>query len=233
LTSHIGITPDQPLNVAAYAAIKRDIVRCELKPGDLETETGLAGRYGVGRAAVRSALNRLFQEGLVQPMPRQGYRITPITLKTVRDLFAVRVLLEPHAARLAAAQAGPSELERLAELCDAARYQLGDSASAEEFLRLNTAFHVGIARASGNERLAGIIASLLDEMERLFHLGLMLRDRNDEMYHEHHDLVDALTACDGERAARVVVEQIEAARTMVTDALLSSDSILTVNLAAD
>ena len=233
MTSQAGNTPNQPLNATAYAAIKRDIVRCELKPGNLVTETGLAGRYDVGRAAVRSALNRLFQEGLVQPVPRQGYLIAPITLKTVRDLFAVRVLLEPEAARLAAAQAGPAELERLAGLCDAARYQLGDSASAEEFLRLNTAFHVGIARASGNERLAGIIASLLDEMERLFHLGLMLRDRNDEMYHEHHDLVEALMAGDGERAARVVVEQIEAARRMVTDALLTSDSILMMNLAAD
>ncbi len=233
MTSHVGTTSDQPLNVTAYAAVKRDIVRCELRPGSLVTETALATRYDVGRAAVRSALNRLFQEGLVQPVPRQGYRIAPITFKTVRDLFAVRVLLEPEAACLAAAQAGPSELERLAELCNAARYQLGDSASAEEFLRLNTAFHVGIARASGNERLAGIIASLLDEMERLFHLGLMLRDRNDEMYHEHHDLVDALTAGDGERAARVVIEQIEAARRMVTEALLSSDSILTMNLAAD
>lgn len=233
MTSQTAASADQPLNLTAYVAIKRDIVRCELKPGSQISEHGLVERYDLGRAAVRTALNRLFQEGLVRPVPRQGYVIAPITLKNVRDLFDVRVLLEPEAARLAAGRASSGELEELAELCRSARYRLGDVASAEEFLRRNTAFHVGIAKASGNDRLATIIASLLDEMERLFHLGLMLRDRNDEMYHEHHDLVDALMAGDGARAARVVVEQIETAQQMVTDALLSSSKLAEKNLAAD
>lgn len=233
MTSQTSATKDRSLNLAAYTAIKRDIIRCELKPGSQVSESGLVERYHVGRAAVRTALNRLFQERLVQPVPRQGYVIAPITFKNVRDLFAVRLLLEPEAARLAAAHASPSEIQELADLCRKARYRLGDAASAEEFLRLNTAFHVGIARVSGNERLAGIIAGLLDEMERLFHFGLMLRDRNDEMYHEHHDLVEALTAGDADDAALVVTEQINAAQKMVADALLSSESVLAINLAAD
>ncbi len=233
MTSQSVVANERPLNLAAYAAIKRDIIRCELKPGSQVSESGLVERYDIGRAAIRTALNRLFQERLVQPVPRQGYVIAPITFKNVRDLFAVRLLLEPEAASLAAAHASPNELEELAELCRKARYRLGDTASAEEFLRQNTAFHVGIARVSGNERLTSIIAGLLDEMERLFHFGLMLRDRNDEMYHEHHDLVEALMAGESDRAAQVVTEQINAAQKMVTDALLSSDSVLAMNLAAD
>ncbi len=233
MTSQRSLLSDQPLNLAAYEAIKRDIVRCELQPGSQVSETGLTGRYGVGRAAVRTALNRLFQERLVQPVPRQGYLIAPITFKHVRDLFAVRRLLEPEAARVAATRATQQQIDELADLARSARYRLGDAASAEEFLRRNTAFHVGIARVTGNERLAGIIAGLLDEMERLFHFGLMLRDRNDEMYHEHSDLVEALMSSDAERAARVVAEQIDAAQTMVTDALLSSDRVLGINLVAD
>lgn len=233
MTSQTAANADRPLNLTAYAAIKRDIVRCEFKPGSQISEHELVERYDLGRAAVRTALNRLFQEGLVTPVPRQGYVVAAITLKNVRELFAVRLLLEPEAARLAAGRASSRELEELADLCRSARYRLGDGASAEEFLRRNTAFHVGIAEASGNDRLATIIASLLDEMERLFHLGLMLRDRNDEMYHEHHDLVDALMAGDGTRAAQVVVEQIEAAQEMVTDALLSDSNLAARNLAAD
>ncbi len=233
MTSQLSPGEAQPLNLTAYVAIKRDIVRCELKPGSQVSESALAERYRVGRAAVRTALNRLFQERLVQPVPRQGYVIAPITFKNVRDLFAVRLLLEPEAASLAATHASPLQLEELGELCRKARYRLGDAASAEEFLRLNTAFHVGIARVSGNERLAAIIAGLLDEMERLFHFGLMLRDRNDEMYHEHNDLVEALTAGDAARSARVVTEQINTAQTMVTDALLSSERVLGINLVAD
>lgn len=233
MTSQTEAPTDRSLNLAAYAAIKRDIIRCELKPGSQISESTLAERYQVGRAAVRTALNRLFQERLVQPVPRQGYLIGPITFKNVCDLFAVRRLLEPEAASLAASRASVQELEELAELCRKARYRLGDAASAEEFLRLNTEFHVGIARASGNERLAAIVANLLDEMERLFHFGLMLRDRNDEMYHEHNDLVEALMVGASGRAAQVVVEQIDAAQRMVTDALLSSERVLAMNLAAD
>ena len=233
MTSQSEAATDRSLNLAAYTAIKRDIIRCELKPGSQISESALAERYHVGRAAVRTALNRLFQERLVQPVPRQGYLIGPITFKNVRDLFAVRLMLEPEAASLAASHASVRELDELAELCRKARYRLGDAASAEEFLRRNTEFHVGIARASGNERLAAIVASLLDEMERLFHFGLMLRDRNDEMYHEHNDLVEALMAGDSGRAAQVVTEQIDAAQKMVTDALLSSERVLAINLAAD
>jgi len=233
LTSQPSYPSERPLNLAAYEAIKRDIIRCELKPGSQVSESGLVERYRVGRAAVRTALNRLFQERLVQPVPRQGYVVAPITFKNVRDLFAVRLLLEPEAASLAASHATLNQLEELSELCRSARYRLGDAVSAEEFLRRNTAFHVGIAEASGNERLAAIIAGLLDEMERLFHFGLMLRDRNDEMYHEHSDLVEALMAGDSRRASGVVTEQIEAAQKMVTDALLSSESVMAINLVAD
>ena len=233
MTSQDSAAVGQPLNLAAYVAIKRDIIRCELRPGSQVSETALAERYRVGRAAVRTALNRLFQERLVQPVPRQGYLIAPITFKHVRDLFAVRQLLEPEAARLAAEHSTRQQIDELADLARSARYRLGDAASAEEFLRRNTAFHVGIARASGNERLAEIIAGLLDEMERLFHFGLMLRDRNDEMYHEHSDLIEALIDGDADRAARVVTEQIDAAQKMVTDALLSSGRVLGINLVAD
>jgi DNA-binding GntR family transcriptional regulator len=197
------------------------------------TEVALAAHYGVGRAAVRTALNRLYQERLVQPVPRQGYLIAPITLKSTHELFDVRLIVEPAAARLAAAHATPDDLRRLQEIGERARYRPGDSESASAFLRDNTEFHVGVARASGNERLADIIGGLLDEMERLFHFGLAAQDRGDEMYHEHQRLIAALTARDGERAATAAADQINAARAMVLDALLSSRKLRTTNLASD
>jgi DNA-binding GntR family transcriptional regulator len=55
----------------------------------------------------------------------------------------------------------------------------------------------------------------------------MLRDRNDEMYHEHHDLVDALVSGNAEQVA---ADQIRAAQRMVIDGLLSSPSLQSVNL---
>src|SRR5258705_382776 len=79
-------------------------------------------------------------------------------------------------------------LRALDEACRAG-YQPGDAKSTSRFLDSNKAFHVEIARATGNERLADAVEQLLDEMTRLLHLGLGLRNRSQEMLREHRALV--------------------------------------------
>src|SRR5262249_20508878 len=127
-------------------------------------------------------------------------RVRPRAGHDQRGAFALRLLLGPAAPRLAAGHADPAQLRRLDELCRTL-YRLGANESAEALLRANPELHVTMARAPGNERLAG----LLDEMERLFHLGLRLRDRNDEMFHEHYELIEALLTGDDERAEQVTI----------------------------
>ena len=139
----------------------------------------------------------------------------------MQDIFALRLLLETEGARLAAGRVDGERLRRLDEICGAG-YDPGNPESAAEFLRVNTEFHVTIAQASGNDRLASIVAQLLRDMERIFHV---------EMAHEHRDLVAALVAGDGEAAKRIDAEQIEASRKMVMDGLLSSAQFMTVSLA--
>ncbi len=213
-----------------YQSLRQAIIRCELQPGSQVTEPQLVAECGLGRAAVRTALKRLYQEGLVLPIARKGYRIAPITIKNVNDLFSIRLLLEPYAMRLAVGHVDFPELQRLETLC-LAGYQLGDKESVASFLRANTELHLTIVRASGNQRLMHMIAGLLDEMERFFHLGLMLRDRATEMYMEHKDLLEALIAQDGEWVEQISIEQIRSAQRMVIDALLASPSLQEVNLA--
>lgn len=214
---------------AVYELIKRDIVRCRWAPGAELTEGGLAAHYGFGKTPVRDALGRLAQEGLVQVLPRRGYLVSPINVKDVQDMFALRLLLEPEAARLAAGLVDAEQIRRLDEICSAG-YDPADPESSSRFLEANTEFHVTIARASGNDRLAAIVAQLLCEAERVFHVGLRLRNRSEEMAHEHRDLINALVVGDGEAAARIDAAQIVAARKMVMDGLLSNHGAITVSL---
>ncbi len=213
----------------AYESIKRDIIRCALVPGEEVTEAKLALRLGLGKAPVRAALARLSQEGLVRPLPRRGYLVPPVTLRDVQDIFELRMLLEPAAARMAAGRVEGERLRQLDSICRAG-YVPGDRESEADFLRANRDFHVTIAEASGNARLANTMAGLLDEMERLLHLGLALRNRTEEMQHEHKALVDALIRGDGDTAARIAAEQVEAARKMVLDAILSQPLALEVSI---
>lgn len=217
------------LSDIAYERIKRDIVRCVLEPGVRVSESALALRYGLGKAPVRAALLRLRQDRLVRSLPRLGYIIAPVTLEDVHDIFEFRLLLEPAAARRAVGRVDGQRLRRLDALCRAG-YTPGNRASAAAFLQANKEFHVTMARASGNERLAEALAHLLDEMERIFHIGLAARNRTKEMQHEHKELVDALVAGDGDAAERICITQIEAARRMVTNALSSSPSLMKVNI---
>jgi DNA-binding GntR family transcriptional regulator len=215
----------------AYTMIKRDIVRCALDPGQQVTEQQLAARYGIGRAAVRAALKRLYQEQLVQTVTRNRYVIAPITLKYVKELFELRLLLEPAAARLAAGRVDGAALGRLNDLCRV-NYRVGDHESAAQFLAANTEFHAAVAVASGNALLANVIRDLLDKVERVHHMSHLLHDRNEEAFHEHQELVDALVAGDGARAEAVMAQQILAARAFVIDAMMNSALLQSVNVVA-
>lgn len=217
------------LTEAAYELIKRGIIRCELAPDQQVTETQLGARFGVGRAAVRAALKRLYQEQLVQIVGRNRYAIAPITLKHVHELFALRLLLEPAAARQAAGNIDPDLLERLRRHGQA-QYEVGNRKSAAAFLADNTAFHAAIGRASGNALLASVIQEVLDKVERVNHMSYLLRDRNQEALNEHRELIEALAAGDGERAERVMIEQIRDDKHFVIEAMMASQSLLSANV---
>ncbi len=215
------LQPARRLTDAAYEAIKRDVLECGLSPGSEVTERQLAARYGMGKAPLREALVRLCQEGLLQSIPRSGYRITPVTIQDVQDIFELRLVLEPVAARQAAGRIDEVLLTELNELCRVG-YEPGNRASESAFLRSNRQFHVAVAAASGNRRMARVLEQLLEETERLFHLGLAVRDRTEEMKHEHEVLVSALARGDADAAAQATVDQVEAARKMVMDGILSA-----------
>lgn len=214
----------------AYDLIKRSIIHCELEPGRQVTEEQLASRFGVGRAAVRAAVKRLYQERFIEFASRQRYVIAPITLKVIHELFAVRLLLEPAAARLAATRLNDSALQRLNALSQS-HYTLGDPKSAEAFLRDNTEFHATVAAGSDNSELAATIVELLDKIERVHHLGHLLRDRNEQAFHEHNELLEALTQGDGARAEALMREQILAAQVFVIETMMTSRSVQSVNVA--
>jgi DNA-binding GntR family transcriptional regulator len=211
----------------AHDAVRREILTARLRPGDAVSEAALAARFGFGKAPIRAALVRLAQEGLVRAQPRRGYAVTPVTLRDVGEVFELRLVLEPAAARLAAGKADIAELRRLDAVCEAG-YRPGDAESALAFLDANRAFHVSVASLSGNRRLAEQVGRLLDEMTRMLLLGLAGRDRTGEMAHEHRALIEALAAKDGARAEKIVREQIEAARRMVLGALVKGRSELEV-----
>jgi DNA-binding GntR family transcriptional regulator len=200
-------------------------------PGSQVTEQSLAERYGLTRAAVRAALGRLRQQRWIEVSPRKGYVVRPLTLRDIRDLYAVRSLLEPAAAELAARNATESDLAHLQELAHLTTYEGSEYQAIKGFLEANTRFHVAVASASGNERLAHVLQELLAEMERMMHFGLSAANRNFEMRQEHDELVHALLSRDLDGAAKAVLDQLGTSQRMVESVLLQNPMLENVNLA--
>ena len=198
----------------AYEELKRAVLTCQLAPGASVTETRLVESTGHGRGAVREALGRLAVEGLVEVQPRRGYRVTDISLADVREVFAMRLLLEPYAAEQAAFHARRADIESLHELAHAT-FADGNRDAYTAYIEANREFHTRLAEASGNRRLAQAIRQLLEEMQRLLFMSLS----SGGQAHEHHDLYDAVLNGDADAARRVAVRQIEDARTRVIDSL--------------
>jgi DNA-binding GntR family transcriptional regulator len=213
----------------AHEAIASAIVRCDLVPGMTVSESDLAARFSLKTAATRAAVDRLSVVGLLRPIQRRGYVVKPITLRDVNDLFELRSIVEVGVVRMAAGSVDEATLRRLDLICSKG-YQPGDRLSEAEFLRANTEFHLVVARATGNERLVSTLSQTLSEMERLFHFGLAVRNRTAEMREEHQALIEALARGDADEAERVTREELASSKSMVTRALMSSESLLDVSI---
>ena len=216
-----------------YSAIKNDILTCRLDPGSRIAQSQLVRRYAFGITPIREALKRLEQEGYVQSIPRFGYLIAPITVQDVEDLYDLRLILEQSAIRLAIQRASAEQAEQIRQSANFT-YTFKDSASYLRFLEHNNHFHVGIALTSGNRKLAQLLADVLNEMTRIFNLGLDLRDSAEEMRGEHIALAEAIAARDIPRAEEVVRDQIQLSRQRVLEMLvqrIAQERMGAVNLA--
>lgn len=206
----------------AYEAIKRDIIRTRLDPGQKIIQSELSDRYAVGTTPIREALQRLAQEGLVEPVPRYGYIVARITLYDVRELFELRVLLESASCRWAATRGDMEDLEAIRQVADFI-YVKGDEESYSVYLSANRDFHRSIAFVSGNHRLVPLITQVLDEMTRILYVAILHDlERFDVFVREHVDLADALCDRDPDLAEELIRAEIELTQKLVLDALIES-----------
>ncbi len=206
----------------AYARLRHDILTCILSPGQVVSERELARQYEMSKTPTREALSQVCHDGLMQRLPGRGYMVTPITIKDVRDLFDLRLILETTSAERAARHFSPAQIAALADMSSVS-YCLDDPESHILFLQTNRNFHLALAEAAGNRRLVKMMEGLMIEMDRLFHLGLRLRDSSEEMKREHQEVVAALEAGDVDGVRDAITRQVMTSRDRILEAILQGD----------
>jgi DNA-binding GntR family transcriptional regulator len=184
-----------------YHQLLVDIIIGQLAPGERLDEQELTRRYGGGLAGIREALARLALEGLVQRRARVGTIVAPLDLMEAREAFEARALIEVECARLAATKASKLEVAAIQ-----ATLAQGETAVRENDARalaaMDEAFHVAIARASGNRTLAKMVTLLHHQTARFWLYTMQAPGADDSLkaLAEHAALADAIAARDPARA---------------------------------
>jgi DNA-binding GntR family transcriptional regulator len=180
---------------------------------------------------VRAALTRLSHEQLVVTIPRRGYQIAPITFKYVTDVFGVRLVLEPAAAKQVAARNDHGIVGTLSAINERCRFQAGPYDAGSHRLA-NKEFHVALARATGNDRLAEITSASLDDLQRILYLPQIARetDRVEATFDEHERIIEAIRRRDPGSAEVAAHEHVELNKVMLIESLIATSEIGSINL---
>lgn len=229
------IPPAEPatLSERAYELIRLDILTFRLRPGEKTSERQLTRRYALGMAAVRAALPRLVQEGFVEKSAERGTIIAPLTLRGVRDLYQMRYLLEPEAARLAAERgmdaAQIARLDHLRRVCDSPFTD--ENEALTQVLLANRDFNAAIADATGNALLARTITHLQNLSLRVLFLGTPPRDAAAFWSTGPAKVRAAIVARDGELARELYRADLAAGEEWAMRVIMALPEVENINLA--
>jgi DNA-binding GntR family transcriptional regulator len=181
-----------------YEAIKARLMDREVAAGERLNIEALSRDLGVSPTPVREALARLEAEGLVSKTPLVGYVASaPLDAQSCANLFAVRLLLEPEAARLAALNSGAAQVSAIrGALGPEQRLPAGENhATYRGVVISDAAFHAAIGDASENPMLRDSIVRLhahIHVYRAYFRTGVEATIRA-----EHVKIMDAIARGDG------------------------------------
>ncbi len=197
----------------AYRRIRTDIIFGTLAPAEKLKLERLREDYGASVSTLRELLSRLASEGLVVAEGQRGFEVAPISEENLREIAALRLLLESHAltqsfkagdmdweGRVVAAHHKLSAIEK--------RLLTGERADAETWKRYDFEFHHALISACGSNALMEIHAPVYDKYLRYQIIAGVFR--GEIAAREHQKLLDCALERDAAAARAVLVVHIEA-----------------------
>ena len=225
----------QKLSAQVFERLKRMIVSGEFAPGDaMPSERDLMERFEVGRPAVREALQALANKGLITILHGERSRVNRLTAaiafnqvddvaklllsvepSNLEHLKQLRKILEVGTVRLAASVATADDIRELRELAESQRAHKKDS---KAFIRADMAFHVRIAKITGNPLLQAATHAMLSWLFEYYRPLLHWSGRENTTLREHARLIDHLENQDSESAERMMADHLNRSDPLYTAA---------------
>jgi DNA-binding GntR family transcriptional regulator len=120
-----------------YHALRTDILTGRIEAGSRVIQSDVAEQLGVSVTPVREAMRRLHTEGLVELAPHRGATVVPLELAKVREIYDLRILLEPRLVERSLPVFDVERTQELEKLCD----EMDVETSVSRFAELNQRFH--------------------------------------------------------------------------------------------
>ena len=195
-----------------YQTLREAILQCKIQPEEKLVIDHLASNFGVSTIPIRTVLQRLQIEGLVEIIPHTGAQVAGISLNTVEEIFSIMGAFESIAFPAAAQKINKKEINEIEQLVDAMD-KAADHQDANEFAQLNRKFHIRIAEIAQMRLLTDFTNRIFDQWERIrvFYLKDVLLQRLAKAQQEHRDIFKLLRAKKGdELAAKAVAHNMAA-----------------------
>lgn len=200
------------------ARLREMILELHLGPGERLTERWAEAQFGASRTPVRAALLRLEADGLVCREGR-GWKVAPLDIQEIEQLYVYREVLEVAAVRLAAQSADRESLKSLEAALDA----WGPDTSTAEVQRIGTDFHVRLAELAKNDFIK---RGIVDAMTRLSRARYLDTAEDHGARSEHRAMLVAVRKGNADRAEKLMRDHLRSSRERLLKLLTESTRTL-------
>lgn len=178
---------------SSYDALREAIVRGDIAPEARLVESEISTNFEMSRGAVRTALIRLEEEGLVVREPHRGARVRKVSDDEAVEILQVRAVLEGLAVRMTAERIDDAGAMRLQALLERHRELLegGDLLGASD---ANADLHAALLELSGHGTARRLIRALNSQTVRYQYRTILIPGRPAASVAEHGAIVEAVVA---------------------------------------
>ncbi len=196
----------QSLANQVYETIERNILNGVYSKGAVISEMKLSEELGVSRTPIREAMTRLETERLIETTST-GTIVVGISDKDVKDMFQVKLHLDPLIMKMAATNISAHALEKLKENLEQQEFY-NSKGNTEKLRDLDTEFHDIIYAESKSPILQHILTGIHHKLLKYRKASLDKSDRSDHSVEEHEAIYEALAARDEMRIELLVLQHI-------------------------
>lgn len=198
-----------PASADVYHLLRESIVSGQFHPNERLVEASIASKLGAGRTAVRAALVRLDQEGLVVLEPNRGARVRLIAESEALEIEEVRATLEGMLAGRAATRISDEELRELELVLIEMRRRVEEK-DALGYSELNAPFHQLIWAAADHQTASRLVGGLKSQSIRFQYKTILRPARTESSLREHEAIFAALSARDPNAAESAMRDHLGA-----------------------